>query len=190
MSDLSQRKTSGTQPTAYQRLVRIAMVLGIVGFLGGGLWLVAGGGIFGSPVEGAFAVDKSTGVPNHYWQYWIIWVVLAGPMALLPYALLEKFFPRVGAVAMIIAAIAVAEFGIRSGRNYWGYAGGDALIVIGCLAAPMLLQGVALLAPRRRWPAVKITSLALAVFVVGACVRFQMEKDYWNAQCPAKAQGR
>jgi len=145
--------------------------------------------MFGSPVAEMFQVDKLTGLPNHYFEFWIFWVVLAGPIALLPCAVLEKFFPRVGAIAMIIAAIAVAEFGIQSGRNYWGYSSEDALIVIGCIAAPILLQGVALLAlrtPRLRWRAVIITLSALTVLLR---VQVQVEKVYWNAHCP-EAQGQ
>jgi hypothetical protein len=175
-------------PTAYRWLVRFVIVLGTITFLGGVLWLVAGAGIFGSPVDGAFKIEATTGFPN-YFQFWILWVVIAGPIALLPCALLERFFPRVGAAAMIVAAIIVAEAGIRSGRNYWGYAGVDALIVVGCIAAPILLLAVSLLAlgtRRIRWQAVSIAIFLMILLAVGLRVRYMKEKDYWNANCPEK----
>ncbi|MBM4074008.1 MAG: hypothetical protein FJ271_34620, partial [Planctomycetes bacterium] len=100
-------KADSMQPTAYRWLVRIVIVLGAITFVLSGLWLVGGAGMFGSPVAGAFKMNR-LGFPN-YWQFWIFWVVIAGPIALLPCALLERFFPRIGASAMIVAAIFVAE---------------------------------------------------------------------------------
>lgn len=181
-------KADSMQPTAYRWLVRIAIVLGAITFVLSGLWLWAGAGMFGSPVDGAFKIDKLTGFPN-YWEFWIFWVVIAGPMALLPCALLERFFPRIGASAMIVAAILVAEVGIRSGRNYSGYAGIDALIVIGCITTPILLLGVSLLAlgaRRIRWQAVVGAIFLMILLAAGLRVRYVAEKEYWNANYPAK----
>jgi hypothetical protein len=181
-------KADSMPPTAYRWLLRIIIVLGTITFLGGGLWLAAGAGIYGSPVAGAFGIERTTGFPN-YWEFWILWVVIAGPIALLPCALLERFFPRIGAAAMIVAAIFVAEAGIRSGRNYWGYAGIDALIVIGCITTPILLMAVSLLAlgaSRIRWQAVVGAILLMILLAVGLRVRYMAEKEYWNANCPAK----
>jgi len=180
-------KADSMQPTAYRWLVRIVIVLGAITFVLSGLWLVGGAGMFGSPVGGAFEMN-SLGFPN-YWEFWIFWVVIAGPIALLPCALLERFFPRIGASAMIVAAIFVAEAGIRSGRNYWGYAGIDALIVIGCITAPLLLLAVSLLAlgaRRIRWQAVIAALFVMILLAVGLGVRYMEEREYWNDNCPAK----
>ena len=181
-------KADRIQPTDYRRLVRIAIVVGTITFLGGGLWLFAGGGIAGSPVDGAFKIEGRT-LWGNYWQFWILWVVIAGPMGLLPCALLERFFPRVGAIMMILAAIFVAEAGIRSGRNYWGYSGADALIVIGCIAAPIFLLAVRLLAlgARQIRRQTKITAIFVMILLaVGISVQYVKEKDYWNANCPGR----
>jgi len=177
-------------PTAYRRLLRFAEGLSLIGFLGGGLWLIAGAGMYGSPVSGAHKVNALTGLPN-YWEFWIFWVVAVGPMGLLPCTLLENFFPRVGAIAMMAAAIFVAEAGILSGRGSdgWGYRCDDALIVMGCIAAPIMVLGVALLAlrtPRFRWRSAKTTLLVLAVFLCGHLV---VEKIFWDAHS-RKIQGR
>ena len=128
-----------------------------------------------------------TTIFGNYFEFWILWTVVAGPIALLPCALLERFFPRVGAVAMIIGAIFVTEAGIRSGCNDWGYSGVDALIVIGCITTPMLLLAVSLLvlgAPRIRWKVVTVAFFAMILLVGGICVRYIQEKNYCNANCP------
>jgi hypothetical protein len=179
-------KADNLQPTAYRRLVRIVIIVGTITFLGGGLWLVAGGGIAGSPVDGAFRVENRT-TGGNYWEFWILWVVVAGPIALLPCALLERFCPRAGAAAMVVAAIFVAEAGIRSGRNDWGYAGTDALIVIWCIATPMFLLAVSLLAlgaGRMRRQVAIVGIFAMTLLEVGLSVQFVQEHDYWNANCP------
>lgn len=176
------------QSAEYRWLVRTAVVFGAVTFVAGGLWLVGGAGMYGSPVAGAFQVDRLTGYPN-YWEFSILWVVVAGPMALLPCVLLERLFPRAGAIAMIIAAIFAAEAGIRSGRNYWGYAGVDALIVIGSITTPMLLLAGALLAlgaPQIRRRMVIVAIFVMILLVVGLGVRYRGERDYWNANCPGE----
>jgi hypothetical protein len=176
------------QPTAYRWLVRIVIVLGAITFVLSGLWLWAGAGIFGSPLEGAFKNNELTGFPN-YWEFWTFWVVMAGPIALLPCALLERFFPRIGASAMIVAAIVVAETGIRSGGDPSGYAGIDALIVIGCITTPILLLGLALLALRARrirWQAVVGAIFLMILLAAGLRGRYEAEKEYWNAKNPAK----
>jgi len=179
-------RTFSLQPAAYRWLVRGIIVLGSVTFLGGGLWLMGGAGIYGSPVAGAFKAEN-TAVWGNYWEFWILWVVVAGPMALLPYALLERFLPRAGAAAMIVAAVFVAEAGIRSGRNYWGYAGVDALIVIGCIATPIFLMAVSLFAlaagPIHR-RAVIVALIATTLLALVISVHYVAEKDYWNANCP------
>jgi hypothetical protein len=157
------------------------MVLGAITFIWGGLWLVGGAGIFGSPVAGVF--DKPKTLFANTFKFWILWTVVVGPMTLLPCALLERFFPRVGAVAMIIAAIIVAESGIRCGCNDWGYCGVDALIVIGCITTPMLLLSVSLLAlgaQRIRW---KVAGVALFVLILCFDARYTVEKNYCNANC-------
>ena len=176
-------KGSSKQPTTYRRLLRFAEGLSLIGFLGGGLWLIGGAGMYGSPVSGAYTVNTLTGLPK-YWEFWIFWVVAVGPMGLLPCTLLENFFPRVGAIAMMAAAIFVAEAGILSGRgsDYWGYRCDDALIVMGCIAAPIMALGLVLLAvqtPRFPWRKAIIALLMLAVFLGGHLV---MEKIYWDAK--------
>jgi intracellular septation protein A len=141
--------------------------------------------MYGSPVSGAFKANNLKG--GNYWEYWVFWIVVAGPIGLLPYALLERFLPRIGAICMIAAAIFIAEAGIRSGRNYWGYAGVDALIVIGTIAVPFLLMGYILLFARSRcvqWKAVVIAFLVAIVLAIGVGVRYTHEKDYWNENCP------
>jgi hypothetical protein len=178
-------KSEAKPPAAYRWLVRIAIALGAITFAGGILWLWGGALMYGSPITGAF----SGRLIGNYWEFWILWVVIAGPIALLPYALLERYFPRLGAIAMIVAAIFVAEAGIRSGRNYWGYAGGDALVVIVLITTPILLLGLSLLwlgARPIRWQAVTIAAFAMILLYLGIGVRYKLVKDYWDANSPAK----
>ncbi len=181
-------KADSSQPTAYRRLVRFVIFLGTITFVSGCFWLWLGAGIYGSPVAGAFEVDKLTGYSNYY-QFWILWVAVAGPIALLPCALLERFLPPVGALAMIIASLFVAEAGIRASRMYWGFSTADAQIVIGCISIPMMLLAASLLmlrARRIRWQTVIVALFAMILLVVGLSVRYMEVKDYWNANCPQK----
>lgn len=183
-------KTEIPHSMAYRRLVQISIIFGTITLIGGGLWVYGGAGLYGSPVTGSLQVDPLTGFTN-YWNYWILWVVIAGPVALLPCALLERFFPRVGSVAMVVAALFVAEAGIRSGRSFWGYAGTDVLIVLGFITTPMLLLAVSLIAlgsSQIRWKAVTATLIALILLTVGLQVRYTAERNYWNANCPARIQ--
>lgn len=72
----------------------------------------------GSPVTNAFKVDRLTGYPS-YCEFWMRWVVVAGPMAVLPLAILELWLHRYGATAMMVAGVLTAEFGIRASRMFW-----------------------------------------------------------------------
>lgn len=179
-----QPAAAGDRPAAYRRLVRISVGLGVVTLLGGLWWVLGGAGIYGSPVAGALEDrDRLTGNPNN-WEFWMLWVVVAGPIALLPCALLEWRRPRAGAGALVVAAAFAGEAGIRASRTGSEYAWDDALIVIGGIATPMLLLAMALLvlgAGRARRRAVIVASLAVSVFVVGLLFRYTVVKNQWNA---------
>ncbi len=167
--------------------MRLALGLGIATFCGGILWLLAGAGIYGSPVAHAFQVDRLTGFPN-YSQTGLLLVTIVGPVGMLAYALLEWWRPRLGAVAMMAAGILVAEFGIRSGRMYWGYSDADALIVIGCISTPMLVLGGCLLTlyeQSRRVPAFHVVVVVIALLLGGTTLRLHSVSTDWSARCPS-----
>jgi hypothetical protein len=179
-------ETVSTHSTNYRRSVKILICIGIVTCSGGVLWLFGGAGIYGSPVAGSFHVDALTGYPN-YWAFWMMWVVIAGPISLLPCAYLEWRFPRVGAVAMIISAIFVAESGIRASRMYWGFSDDDALIVIFCISTPLLLFAASLLTLESRKSVLKgsiACMLIVCLLVAAITLRYQDVKRFWNANCP------
>ena len=176
----------------YRSLVRFMFCVSVFTSMGGALWLIGGAGIHGSPVGGAFYIDPLTGYQN-YWPFWMMVVVTAGPIALLPCILLERLRPHSGAVAMIITGFLVAEAGIRASRMYWGFADADAQLIIACISAPTLLSGLALLIlgsrdARRRHTIVGLLAVCFLAMIV--TVRFQMVKQYWNANCPAELEHR
>jgi hypothetical protein len=170
----------------YRRLIKIALGISIVTCAGGLLWLVGGAGIYGSPVAGAFERDRLDGYLNH-WQFWIFWVVVAGPIALLPGVLLERAFPRAGACTLIGAGLFVAEAGIRASRVYVGFSDEDALIVIGCIATPMLLLATLFLVLSvSRISLGGLIAGILALCIIGGVISFRYKtvRDYWNENCP------
>ncbi|WDQ15696.1 hypothetical protein [Rhodopirellula sp. P2] len=88
------------RPASYQAFVRFMLGFGILTGLAGLLWLVAGVGIHGAPISAnAFQVDRH-GYTDH-WSFWMIVVVIAGPNALFPAALLERFRLGDGAIALL-----------------------------------------------------------------------------------------
>jgi len=181
------RQEVDAKPTGYRRLVRFALGLGIVTLLGGILWICAGAGIYGSPVGGAFQVNRLSGFPN-YSDTGLLLVTIVGPLGMLAYALLEWWQPRFGAVAMMAAGTLVAEFGIRASRMFWGFASADALIVIGCISTPMLVLGGCLLTlyeSSRRVPAFCIVVGVTAMLLGGISLRLTSMNTYWRAHCPA-----
>lgn len=194
MSESSETTATNEYPKSYRRLVWIYFGLGVVTFLGGILWLIGGAGIFGSPVSGAFGVDALTGYAN-YWAFWMLWAVVAGPIAFLPCMILEWRRPRWGALALIVAACFVAECGIRASRMYWGFADEDALIVIGCIAVPMYLMAGSLLilsgSSKNGRRAILAGLIVLTLFLGFAVTeRFKAVKQYWRLNCPAAAEAR
>lgn len=189
MSETRDTTETSDLPKSYRRLVWIYLGLGVVCFIGGVLWLIGGAGIFGSPVSGAFSVDELTGYAN-YWAFWMMWVVVAGPIALLPCMILEWWRPRVGAVALMGAALFVSEAGIRASRMYWGFSDEDALIVIGCIATPMYLIAASLLIgsfSKTGTRRVVVAGLVILTILFGGAIaaRFNVVKAYWRANCPA-----
>lgn len=156
---------------AYHRLLDFATWLGVITFIGGLLWMFAGAGIYGSPLGGLSAPwDR----PGAKWAFWILLVVICGPLALLPCALLERGWPRAGAIAMAAGAILAAEAGIRASDAAAGFSD-DALIVIGSISVPLLVLAGGLLALRIDRHSVRGMLLLVAmcaVIIVGLRLRY------------------
>ena len=77
----------GRGQDGYHRLLRFVVGMGIITFVGGVLWIFVGAGIYGSPLSGLFSSSDN---PDANWGTWILCVVVAGPLAVLPCALLER----------------------------------------------------------------------------------------------------
>ncbi|KLU05749.1 hypothetical protein RISK_002381 [Rhodopirellula islandica] len=152
--------------------------------------MVAGAGIYGSPISAnAFQADHN-GYTDH-WSFWMIVVVMAGPNALFPAALLERFRPGDGAIALLVASIVVAEAGIQSSKAFWGFADDNAQIVIGCIALPILLFAATLMKLRRGKLAPKqqrIGWVGLCLLAALVTARYQVVRQHWTTVCPAATQ--
>jgi hypothetical protein len=188
----SENVVAETKPNraSYRAFVWFLLVLGILTGLGSVLWLVAGAGIYGSPISSnAFRVDDKG--YTDYWSFWMLFVVMTGPFALFPAALLERFRPGHGAIAMIFASLVVAEAGIQSSKAFWGFASDNAQVVIFCIALPMLLFATNLvllrlgpLSRKQRWGG----CVGLCLLAALVTVRYQMVRQHWERVCPASKQ--
>ncbi len=176
------------QRKLYCRLVSFLTGFSAISWAGGLFWLVAGAGIYGSPIStDAFQIDPRTGYTD-YWSYWMVFVIAGGSLALFPFMLIERYASGAGAVAMVVSGTLVAEAGIRASRMFWGFSDADALLVIAFITVPMfffalvlLLLGDSHLGARRT-----IGGLMTVCFrSIGIAVRYQVVKQFWNLNCPS-----
>jgi hypothetical protein len=160
--------------TSHRRFVWFLIGLGGVTAPLGALWLLAGAGMYGSPVVG-----------RGDWGFWMFWVVIAGPLAILPCALFEKKWPRRGGIILMALATLTAEFGIRAARMHRGtFADEDVWIVIVCLSVPLFFFGAFCVWMAARDNRRKIlAALVVAALMIGAGIglRFKHARDTWNA---------
>lgn len=185
--------TDRSRQTGHFAFATVLIVFGALTWAGGFLWLVAGGGFYGSPItEDAFRVDPRTGYSD-YWSFWMIFIVGAGPVALFPCALSERYAPGSGAAAMIVLGAFVAEAGIRASRMYWGFAGENALIVIAFVSMPMwFLAAILLYLKDSEGHERRVIGGLIALFLLGPAltIRYKSVKRFWNANRPSQLDRR
>lgn len=95
---------------------------------------IFGAGMYGSPL--------TAGDANSNWN--LVLVLVLGPFAILPCALLEFRKPAWGGTALCTLAICDAGLIIRYNVREWGFAVHDAGLGTFCLALPMFLLGTLL----------------------------------------------
>lgn len=175
--------SASAQVSAYDRGVAIVMGFSIITAVGGLLWLLAGAGIYGSPVAGASGFWPGEGRNT---QFWYLCIVLFGPVGLLPFSLLEAYSPRFGALAMIFASCLILEFGNRASCVYWGF-NETAHYVSWFISFPMILVATTLLILRSRKFAgaqILVTAVLLGLLLAATTIRRQRLAKYWDANCP------
>ena len=89
---------------------RSSLVIGLLEFLGAGLWCVAGAGMYGSPLAGMQGEELT-----RVWTF-----LLVGPFFALLAAMAAMWKPKVGAAGLIVGglcsgAVAVTFFGTDAG---------------------------------------------------------------------------
>jgi hypothetical protein len=111
----------------------ISLATGALTFVGSVLFLFIGAGMYGSPLAG-----------DVWFNTTLFLIVLFGPMAVLPCALVEKWWPTWGGVALCNLSIPVVFLLILNNMREWGFATYDAATGTLCLAIPMFILGTLL----------------------------------------------
>jgi hypothetical protein len=102
--------------------------------------------------------------PNGISQFPFVWVLVFGPMALLPVALLEWCRPRWGAATLMAASVLAGESAIRAGKWEGGYDEWTAFLGLTAVTVPLMTLGLALFVTAKRQFSLR-TLVALITFV-------------------------
>jgi hypothetical protein len=108
------------------------------------------------------------------------WILVLGPMIILPSALLERCKPHWGAGLLMVSSILVGEFAIQTGMPGPGYDNWPAFVSITTITVPMMVLGFALLLTVK-CPISRRLLIACLAIVSLSCAYFFLR--YLSANC-------
>jgi len=115
---------------ARKPIVVISLITGTLAILGSGFFAAVGAGVYGSPFAG-----------DGYFNTTLLFVLLCGPVAVLPCTLVDCWKPGYGGIVLCgLAEIEVLMISLNNIRA-WGFAIHDAALGSLCLALPMFAIG-------------------------------------------------
>lgn len=118
---------------ARQSILVVSILCGILAALAAGLFAVVGAGMYGSPFQG-----------DTYFNSTLFWVLILGPLAVLPCAIVDYFKSGCGGLLLCGFAIVDVIVIVLNNIRQWGFAIHDAGLGTLCLAFPMFVIGTLL----------------------------------------------
>lgn len=151
----------------------LAIIFGALTMIVGVLFLVAGAGMYGSPMQG-----------DAYFNTTLLLILIFGPFAVLPCVLFDIWKPGLGGLALCASSLIDVVMIVLNNISSYG-TGLDAynsLTATSCVALPIFIIGSVLYFSRRNegnwhrrvWQALLVLFVLTAIFFV-----YKIGPDYW-----------